>query len=667
MKGRNEKELVGESKTSIESVALVGAPNTGKTTIFNRLTGLQQKTGNFNGVTVELAMGQCLLNDQQKVTLVDLPGFHSLYPASEDEKVAIEALTKPTNTQKPDAVIVVVGEDQLKEGLILATQIRDLGYRMLIALHFFGQSETIAWSLDQLGRYLEVPIIPINARSGKGLSLLKNTLSKLPTAWHDPFLDSSNEQAATNNGAEAITELAQRSKKIDQFLSEVGYFAAKKENEELKRSLKIDRWLLHPLYGYAIMILVFFTIFQLLFTLAAYPMDWIDAGAAMLNQSIDQNFPNNFFTDLLTQGVIPGIAGVVVFIPQIAILFFLLTLLEECGYMARVMHLNDRFLRKAGMNGKSAVPLLSGLACAIPAIMSARTIANPRERLITILVTPFMGCSARLPVYVLLISLAVPDTSILGVVSLQGLVMLGLYLLGFVAALLLGFVLSLMLEKKALGSFILDFPVYRIPNLQNAFAQVVSKTKVFVVDAGKIIFVLSIVLWVLASYSPYDEFDGIGDKLKKQYPDLNEEELATKISSKKLELSYAGQMGSFIEPAIRPLGFNWQIGISLVTSFAAREVFVGTMSTLFALGEDTSPDEGMIKNLSKAKDTDGGRLFDFPTTMSLLLFYVLAMQCMSTFAIVKRETNSWKWPIIQLFIMTGSAYLLSFLVFQLLS
>jgi ferrous iron transport protein B len=431
---------------------------------------------------------------------------------------------------------------------------------------------------------------------------------------------------------------------------------------------RLDKVFTHKIFGYVFFFFILLIIFQSIFDLASVPMDFIDGAFAQLADFVKSNLPNGVLTDLLTEGVIPGIGGVIIFIPQIAILFLFIAILEETGYMSRVVFLMDKIMRRFGMNGKSVIPLISGTACAIPAIMATRTIASWKERLITILVTPFTTCSARLPIYAILIALIIPDKKIFGFLNLQGLVLLSLYGLGFATAILAAYILHKTLKIKSKSFFVIEMPNYKLPSLKNVFFEVVEKTKAFVFGAGKIILALSIILWFLASNGGAD-FKNVEKTITENgmNQSLNDGELQQKIASAKLENSYIGMMGKAIEPAIKPLGYDWKIGIALITSFAAREVFVGTLATIYSVEANDENTTTIKQKMASEVNETGGILFNFPVGMSLMVFYAFAMQCMATFAIVKRETKSWKWPLIQLFGMALLAYVASFLTYQILS
>jgi ferrous iron transport protein B len=427
---------------------------------------------------------------------------------------------------------------------------------------------------------------------------------------------------------------------------------------------RLDRILTHKVFGYVIFALILMLIFQSIFDWASVPMDFIDALFADLSQRVKEILPPGRLTDLLAEGVVPGIGGIVIFIPQIAILFLFVSILEETGYMSRVVFLMDKIMRHFGMSGKSVVPLISGTACAIPAVMATRNISGWKERLITILVVPFTTCSARLPVYAILIALIIPEERVLGVFSLQGLTLLALYLLGFSAAVLSGYFLHKVLKISSKTFFLMEMPDYKVPSIKNVFYTVVEKTKAFVFGAGKIILAISVVLWFLASTGP-DAFDNAEAVFETEKVGTNSGNYEAELASYKLENSYIGVMGKAMEPAIKPLGYDWKIGIALISSFAAREVFVGTLATIYSVGDDDEDNSTIKQRMAAEINEDTGKpLFNFPVGMSLLVFYAFAMQCVSTLAVVKRETKTWKWPLLQLIGMGAFAYIASFLTYS---
>ena len=696
-------------------IALVGNPNSGKSSMFNHLTGLNQKIGNFPGVTVEKRSGFSTLPDGINAEIIDLPGIYSLYPRSLDERIVSEILLDHASPLCPDKVVVTADATNLKRSLLLLTQIIDLGLPTVLALNMMDlvTKAGISYDLIALSEELGVPVIPINARKGTGLEELKKVLSKpievpakhIFTVYDDvkDAVKTVREKFTLDNNYEAYQFLQQPgslkflNKNDQQFIENVSrqhnFFAGKFQGAETiqrytfiqtlldrvtlktaelswkKYTSRLDYVLTHKVWGYAIFFAILFLIFQSIFAWATVPMDFIDGTFAALSNYLNKALPEGMLTRLLTEGIIPGIGGIVIFVPQIAILFAFIAILEESGYMARVVFLMDKIMRKFGLNGKSVVPLMSGVACAIPAIMATRTIDNWKERTITIFVTPLMSCSARLPVFTILIALVVPDKLILGIFNLQGLALMGLYLLGFAAAMLTALVMKFLVQVKERSYLLMELPAYRWPKWSNVGFTIIEKTKAFVLEAGKVILAISIVLWVLASYGPGDELEHAREHVLNESTNirLTEEGLENRIAAYKLEHSYAGIIGKAVEPAIKPLGFDWKIGIALITSFAAREVFVGTMATIYSIGTDD--DQITIKNRMREEVNPeaGGPRFTLPVAFSLLVFYTFAMQCMSTVAIVYRETNGWKWPIIQLIYMSALAYISSFIVFQALS
>ncbi|HTG55726.1 MAG TPA: ferrous iron transport protein B, partial [Niabella sp.] len=461
-------------------------------------------------------------------------------------------------------------------------------------------------------------------------------------------------------------EILQRYTRINHILSQAVTFPDPQKRSRLTE--KLDNVFLHRYWGYAILLTVLFLLFQCVFLLASYPMDWIDGGTAAFSGWLGDVLPENNFTDLLINGLVAGLGGIVIFIPQIMILFGLITLLEDTGYMARISFLTDRVMRSVGLNGKSVMPMISGFACAVPAIMSARNIENRKERLLTILVTPLMSCSARLPVYIILTAIVIPKTYVAGFISVQGLVMMGLYLIGVVFAMAVSYVAKWFIKIKEKSFFILELPVYRAPRWKNALHTMIEKARIFVVQAGKIILIISLALWFLSSFGPKERMHRAHTQYELQLaqPNADTTLIEEQYSTAKLENSYAGIMGKAIEPVIRPLGYDWKIGIALITSFAAREVFVGTMATLYSVEDDGEENLALQEKMQRATFSDGSKVFTLATGVSLMLFYVFAMQCMSTLAIVKRETGSWKWPMIQLGYMTFLAYIVSLVAYQLL-
>jgi ferrous iron transport protein B len=689
------------------NVALIGNPNTGKSSVFNLLTGLQQKTGNYPGITVEKKEGVCRLSKGLSAKVFDLPGTYSLNASSLDENVVIELLLNRKHEDYPDVAVIVADIENLKRNLLLFTQIKDLAIPSILVVNMSDRMRRKGITLDLAGmeKALNTKIVLTSTLRKEGIDQLKSHIADFAHLETSPCVDfrttdpeyfAALQQTFPNqsiyklwlvitqdvnfaninrntiqktNGDHTrsnsfLKRLQQRETiKRYQFINEV----LKKhlyvnQNEATDFQSRLDRILTHKFWGYIIFFIILFTIFQAIYDWSSYPMDAIDSAFVSMSEWTKTNLPSWFLPKLISEGVIPGLGGVAIFIPQIAILFVFISILEETGYMSRVVFLMDRVLRKFGLSGKSVVPLISGTACAIPAIMATRNIESWKERLITILVTPFTTCSARLPVYLILIALVIPDTRFLGA-NMQGLVLMGLYLLGFGMALAAAYVLQFVLKLPYKSAFVVEMPNYRIPILRNVGITVYNKTKSFVFEAGKIILAISVLLWVLASNGPGSSF-GNAEEIVRQDTTLNQAELEQKISAYKLEHSYLGRAGKFIEPAIAPLGYDWKIGIAIVSSFAAREVFVGTLATIYNVGTD---EEDTIKNrMADEVHPDGKPVFTLASGMSLMIFYAFAMQCMSTLAIVRKETNSWRWPTIQLVVMTVIAYLAAFATFQLL-
>lgn len=677
---------------------------------------MNQKVGNFPGVTVDKKTGTSPISDSITGNIIDLPGTYSLYPKRLDEWVSYRVLLNQDKQISADIFVVVVDASNLKRNLLFCSQIIDLKKPVVVALTMvdLARKKGIQINVTELERELGVPVVSVNPRKNRGIAQLKKavelTASNLYKIPARDFIDNRELAAAPigelrsvvqgasdysaihylinheefdlddglqntienierrhnfNHTKTQATEILQRYGRIKHIMN-----VAVSEPDPLQQTRitdRLDTILLHRRWGYVILLAVLFTLFQSVFWLAQYPMTWIEMGFSSLSTWLSFSLPESWWSDLLINGIVAGLSGILIFVPQIMILFGLITLLEDSGYMARISFLTDRLMRNVGLNGKSVMPLISGFACAVPAIMSARNIENRKERLLTILITPFMSCSARLPVYTILIGLVIPNTYLWGIFGLQALVMMGLYLLGLIVALLVSYVAKFFIKINEKSFFILELPTYRSPRLKNMIQAMVNKAKIFVTDAGKIIMVISLILWGLSSFGPKKrmaEVTGRYEMLISQQPD-KKDSLEAEWSAQKLENSYAGILGKSIEPAIRPLGYDWRIGIALITSFAAREVFVGTMATLYSVGDNN---EGMLlrDKLHAAKKEDGTPLFTLATGISLMLFYLFAMQCMSTLAVVKRETRTWKWPVIQFVYMTAIAYVMSLLAYQLL-
>jgi ferrous iron transport protein B len=666
------------SNLSHISVALVGNPNSGKSTLFNSMTGLHQKTGNYAGVTVDKHYGS-YKHKNQEFKITDLPGTYSLYPKSLDEEVACRALLSVD--EKIDVVVIVADASNLKRHLLLATQLIDLKMPCVLALNMIDEAaknNTVIYN-EELEKLLDIPVIPINSRSKEGVHELKEAITRAKisdTVFYN--FEKQKQLFPQIDSYQTLIQLALDTKKeqphaIKEFelndnlhrFSKINYMVAKciKQPEKLNKNLtqKLDTFFTHKVFGFAFFFLVLFVIFQFIFYVAEYPMTWIEEGFAYLMNLVAVSLPKGQLSDLLVNGVLAGISGIVVFVPQIALLFFFIAILEDTGYMARASFILDKVMRKFGLNGKSVIPMISSVACAVPSIMSTRTITNWKDRMITILVTPLISCSARLPVYTLLISMMFAKDKSIGILNYQGLVLMGMYLLGFGAALLAALILKHVLKTTEKSYFIMELPVYRKPQWQTVAMLVFDKVKVFLFDAGKIILTISIVLWFLTSHAPGDAFE----KLDSNAVATNLQE--ADLNAQKLEASYAGILGKKMEPVIKPLGFDWKIGIALITSFAAREVFVGTMATIYSSGDSENTETLREKLIAEKNFETQLPAYSSAVCWSLMIFYVFAMQCMSTLATTYRETKHWKWPAIQLVFMTGLAYLSSLLVYNILN
>lgn len=698
------------------TVALAGNPNSGKTSLFNALTGLNHKVSNFPGTTVEKKIGYSKLNAETRAQIIDLPGTYSLYPKSADELVTYDILRNKAETNFPDLVLFIADASNLKRNLLLLTQVADLGVPVILALNMVDLAERkgIFYELDILAKELGIPVVSINARNKEGISKIKNLLldeskHKKVTYFNinqvdqnllneiGEITDKKNPYAALqyainasvylNNKAKQINtafekynfnpkqfqelEILQRYKVIDEA---VRLSRRQKTNHVIKNiTQKADVILTHRIWGLVIFLSLLFLVFQAIFSWSAYPMDWVEMGFAWLNATIEKSLPDGVLNDLLVHGVVAGLSGVIIFLPQIIILFAFIAVLEDVGYMARVGFIMDRIMRPFGMNGKSIVPLISGMACAVPSIMASRSIENKKERLITILVTPLMSCSARLPVYTLLIGMLVPESAKWGPFNVHGVVLMAMYLLGFIAALASAAVFKLFVKSKGTAYFMMELPSYKLPVWNNLLITLYEKGSAFVVGAGKIIVAVSVILWAFASFGPRGNMRAIDEKYAilamSADATMSSEELAAQKSAERLQASYAGEFGRWIEPAIKPIGFDWKMGIALLTSLAAREVFVGTMSTIYSVGGGAEGEDlnSIKQKMLAEKNEKGEPLYSVATILSLMVFYAFAMQCMSTLSIVKSETQSWKWPIVQFIYMTALAYVSSLIVFNIFS
>ncbi len=687
------------------NVALIGNPNTGKSSVFNHLTGLNQKTGNYPGITVEKRQGVCKLPRGVKATVLDLPGTYSLNASSLDENVVIELLLNKNDKDYPDVAVVVSDVENLKRNLLLFTQIKDLNIPTILVINMSDRMRRKGIRIDteRLAQMLHTKVALISARKNEGVQQLKEYIATYKNISTEPCLSieqidpeyfgslsqtfpkqslyklwmvitqdvnfarverkKMEVEGATHIRTTSFLKRLQQKETIKryQFINSVlkeCYIKDLRQATDLRG--RLDRVLTHRVWGFVIFFVILLSIFQALYDWSSIPMDFIDVQFAHFSDWAKTNIPSWLAPNLIAEGIIPGLGGIVIFVPQIAMLFLFISILEETGYMSRVVFIMDRLMRRFGLSGKSVIPLISGTACAIPAIMATRNIENWKERLVTILVTPFTTCSARLPVYLILIGLIIPNERILGA-NAQGLVLMIFYMLGFAMALLAAFVLHKIMPQNNPSYFVVEMPNYRIPLLKNVVLTIVEKTKSFVLEAGKVILAISILLWVLASNGPGKTFQNASAEVAKTVL-VSDAEFDQKLSAYKLEHSYLGIVGKGIEPIIRPLGYDWKIGIAIVSSFAAREVFVGTLATIYNVGD---AEEETIKNrMAAERFPDGSPVFTLASGLSLMVFYAFAMQCMSTLAIVRKETNSWCWPSVQLVVMTAVAYLGALLTFQ---
>jgi len=694
-------------------VALIGNPNTGKTSIFNSLTGLNQKIANYPGVTVEKKEGVCRLSRGTKAHIFDLPGTYSLNASSMDENLVVELLLNKNHKDFPDLAIIVSDVENLKRNLILFTQVKDLEIPTVLAINMSDRMKYkgIELNIEKLEKELDTKIILTTNRSKEWVGDIKNLIENYKELSSKIFLDTSIIEPEYFNNLKKIFPNQKLYKLWVVICQDVNFSNVSrqeiensdfeiKSTSELKRlqqketikryqlinnilkegqiidsskaqgfRAKIDKILTHKIFGYLIFLMVLMAIFQSIYEWASVPMDLIDSSFASLADWVKINFPSGAMTNLLADGIITGIGGIVIFIPQIAFLFMFISILEESGYMSRVVFLTDKTMQKFGLSGKSVVPLISGVACAIPAIMATRNIESWKERLITILVTPFMTCAARLPVYLIIIALVIPDEKIFGL-NYQAIALMSLYIIGFVTALLSSLVLTKILKIKKRSIFVMEMPNYKFPRIKDVFYTVFEKSKSFVVEAGKIILAISVILWALATNGIGDKFENPRNYITENVQEISQEEIQALEASIKLESSFIGYIGKGIEPVFKPLGYDWKIGIGIITSFAAREVFVGTLAVIYNIDnydDSVGKKEEIKKIMARETDSNGNKIFTLASGISLLLFYAFAMQCMSTLAIVKKETNSWKWPILQFIIMTALAYFISLISFQILS
>ena len=689
-----------------KKIALVGNPNCGKTTLFNTLTGLSQKVGNFPGVTVDKKTGISSIGNNEKVEIIDLPGTYSLHPKSLDEEVTQNVISDPNNPDFPDAIIIVIDATNLQRSLFLATQVIDLGFPCVLAMNMIDEiaKSKIEIKLAELKDELGVEIIPISALNNTGIKELKSAISNIQIPKKVLFkqneIDQESIEKAKNhiatesdyrayiylNNPQSFKFFHKKKSVLNQNIGDRKIIQRKEtlsrykiikdilsrtyiDNVELRKkdlSFKIDNIVTNPFLGIGIFLLILFAIFQAIFTFSALPMEWIEGGFESLSEYLLAVLPDGMLTDLLVNGVLAGLSGIVVFVPQIAFLFAFIAILEDTGYMARVSFMLDKLMRGIGLNGRSVIPLISGAACAIPAVMATRTISNAKERLITILVVPLMSCSARIPVYTLLIALMIPSDKTWGFFNAQGIILMIMYLVGFFAAVGVALIFKYILNNTEKSYFTLEMPTYRMPRWKSVFLMMYEKVKTFLVEAGQIIIAISIVLWAMSSFAPGNALEEIEQQYENGYfGELDDEESVAAKSTAQLEASYAGILGKKMEPVIKPLGFDWKIGIALITSFAAREVFVGTMATIYSVGsgdEDTRPIKQKMQE--EVNPSTGEKVYNTATLLSLMFFYAFAMQCMSTVAIVYRETKHWKWPTLQFIYMGVMAYGAAYIVQQ---
>lgn len=646
-------------------IALIGNPNTGKSSLFNHLTGLRQHVGNYPGITLDKKWGECKVSANETVHILDLPGVYSVFPRSNDERVVMEILSDTAHPDFPEAVLVMADATNLERNLLLYTQVHDMGIPALLVLTMDDVNRARGTQIDKqlLSKRLGgTPIVSINARTGEGVERLKAQITLLgKNGPANRFSDTPLAQLSNDLKAQGV-DAEMRLRAIGQLLIGVVRVAPQTKKSATRG---LDAILVHRVWGYGIFLAVLLLIFQFIFQLAAIPMDLIDGWFLQLSALVMESLPQGVFTNLIAEGLIPGIGGVLVFLPQIAILFFFLSILEESGYMARVVFLMDRLVRPFGLSGKSVVPLMSSVACAIPGVMATRTISSWKDRIVTIMVAPLMSCSARIPVYTLLIALVIPDQRIWGVIDMQGLVLLGLYALGLFSALAVAWVMKRFVKTGEPSFLILEMPAYKWPRWKEVGINLLEKVRIFAWDAGRVIVAISILLWALASYGPSERIQHAEQQI---LVSASTDDVDQRLAAARLENSYIGILGHWIEPAIKPLGYDWKMGISLITSFAAREVFVGSMATIYSVGEDFEENAALIDRLRDERwEESGAPIYTVASGLSLMVFYVYAMQCMATFAVVRRETKSWKWPLIQLLYMGVLAYGAAFITFNLFS
>ncbi len=653
------------------TIALAGNPNAGKTTLFNALTGLRQKVANYPGVTVERKEGVWRVSEKKTARVIDLPGLYSLDATSLDEQIARDALTgKIAGVPAPDVIVAVVDATNLERHLYLVTQLFDYGIPVVVALTMMDEAEKSETTIDvaKLSEALQVPVVPILANKKKGLDILSNAVVKAAAEdFKTPTLPFQKQNSREPAGHSSIIE---RFGWIARIVSDS---VSAGNHPEHNLSEKIDRLLTHKVFGLIFLTVILLFVFQTIFSWATLPMDLLDKAFGAVEDLTRASLPAGLLTDLLTDGIIAGVGGVLVFLPQIILLFFFISILEDTGYMARAAFLLDRLMRGVGLHGKAFVPLLSSFACAIPGIMATRTIENPKDRLATIMIAPFMSCSARLPVYTLMIGAFFSGQYLFGFLSLGAVLILSMYTLGIVTAIIVAFILKRTILKAPTPPLVMELPPYRMPNFKAVFLNVFQNSWMFVKRAGTVILAISIILWALANFPRPVVSTQAGAQTatvqnQETAPQLSEEEQKAAETAEKaaiLEYSFAGRLGHAIEPVVAPLGYDWKIGIGLISSFAAREVFVSTMSILYNVGKDEdATSDSLLQAVRDAKREDGTKVWSPLLGLTTMIFYLLAFQCMSTFAVVRRETNSWGWAIFMVVYMTALAYLVTFLTYQ---
>ncbi len=681
-----------EVQETILRVAITGNPNCGKTSVFNALTGLNQQVGNYAGTTVDKKTGVLVYNKSQRAKIIDLPGTYSIYPKSKDEEIAIDVIINPLSKEASDIILVVCDASNLKRNLLYYSQVSDLGKPVVLVLTMMDIAEKkgLDINLIVLSLLLGVKVVAVNPRNGKGIEKLKDTIFNTSRLTQNKLIDIYNlapelieEQRKRHpnfNDFQCFLEIYKTQReKLDGILADetIKRYAAIKvvlnesvtqsEVKQSELSNNLDKILTHKIWGYVIFLFILFVIFESIFSVSKFPMLWIQQSFTWFGNYFAQHFPEGPLNDLLVHGVIAGLSGVIVFLPQIVSLFAFIAILEDTGYMSRVSFMMDKLMRRVGMNGKSVVPLISGVACAVPSIMATRSIENWKERIITIMVIPLMSCSARLPVYTLLISMIAPDKNIWGIFNVQGLILMGMYLIGFFSAITAAWVMKFVIQAKEKNYFILELPTYKAPRLKNILITLVEKSRTFIWEAGKVIVAVSVILWLAASFGPGKSFAKIEEKYSSEFytKNFSSKEIVNFQKSEKLFASYAGHFGRLIEPAIKPLGFDWKIGIALFSSLAAREVFVGTMATIYNLGDESSSVNIRERMMEERDPVTLKPKYTLTVAFSLMLFYAFALQCMSTIATVYKETKTWKWATIQFIYTSSLAYIMSLVVYQL--